>query len=355
MGALSDRFPIVVTSMKTVSSLALVWLNALVVGSPAVPSKPLEQPHLQVKEIQTQPSTTAEQLFKQGNRLAQDGKLAAAMIAYRQSLAVDATSSQVYRQMAEVLVQLQRLEEALPALRQALVLETQFTARSSAWYDAHARTQLAHILTQYQQVDAALRYRKRAIALYPGDETLYFGLGQTLVAKGDAEAAMMAYVQGYQQQIAANEMSNGLKDLESSYTDSKALAWRGVGHDFVALEQYQPAIRAYQKAIVIHPTGHMYYSLASAQEKAGQLAAAAQSYAQAGATMPYQHLHMGIDAYRAALRLQPDDANIHSSLGKALLEHGEIQAAIASFEQALSLNPNLTEAQDNLAKAKSRL
>lgn len=355
MGALSDPFPIVVTSMKTVSSLTLIWLNALVIGSPAVPAKPLDQPNQQVKEPQTQPSTTAEQLFKQGNRLAQDGKLAAAIIAYRQSIAVDATSSQVYRQMAEVLVQLQRLEEAVPALRKALVLETQFTARSSEWYDAHARTQLAHILTKHQQVDTALRYRKRAIALYPGDETLYFGLGQTLVAKGDAEAAMMAYVQGYQKQIAANEMSNGFKDLESAYTDKKALAWRDVGRDFVALEQYQPAIRAYKTAIAIDPTGHFYYSLASAQEKSGQLAAAAQSYAQAGATMPYQHLHMGIDAYLDALRLQPDNANIHSGLGKALLEHGEIQAAIASFEQALSLNPNLMEAKDNLAKAKSRL
>ncbi|KAI9133910.1 tetratricopeptide repeat protein [Acaryochloris sp. CCMEE 5410] len=341
--------------MKTVSSLALVWLNALVVGSPAVPSTPLDRPHLQVQETHTQPSTTAEQLFKQGNRLAQDGKLAAAIIAYRQSIAVDATNSQVYCQMAEVLVQLQRLEEALPAIRQALVLETRVTARSPVWYDAHARTQLAQILTQHQQVDAALPYRKQAIALYPEDETLYFGLGQTLVAKGDAEAAMMAYVQGYQQQIAANEISNGFKDLEAAYTDRNALAWRDVGNDFVALEQYQPAIRAYQKAIAIAPTGHFYYALASAQEQAGQQAAAAQSYAQAGASMPYQHLHIGIDAYREALRLQPDDANIHSGLGKALLEHGEIQAAIASFEQALSLNPNLTEAKDNIAKAKSRL
>lgn len=342
--------------MKTVFSLALVWLNTLVISSPVVHSNSIDRSNLQMAaETQTQSSKTAEQLFRQGNRLAQDGKLAAAIIAYRQSLAVDATNSQVYRPMAEVFVQLQRLEEALPAFRQALVLETRLTARSSAWYDAHARTQLAPILTKYQQVDAALQYRKQAIALYPEDETLYFGLGQTLVAKGDAEAAMIAYVQGYQKQIAANQMSNGFKDLESAYTDKNALAWRAVGRDFVALEQYQPAIRAYQKAIAIDPTGHFYYALASAQEKAGQLAAAAQSYAQAGDTMLYQHLHIGIEAYRDALRLNPDNAQFHNGLGKVLLEHGEIRDAIASFEQALSLNPNLTEAKDNLAKAKARL
>lgn len=361
MGALSDLFSIVVDGMKTVFSLALVWLNTLVIHSPAVPSPSLDRPNLQVAENQTQPSQQAKQLFIQGNRLAQDGKLAAAIIAYRQSLGLDATKSQVYRQMAEVFVQLQQFEEALPAFRQSIVLKNQsstsawFPPRSSAWYDAQAHTELANVLTQNQQIDIALQYRKQAIDHYPSDEQLYFNLGTTLAATGEAEAAMMAYVQGYEKQIAANQMSNGFKDLEAAFTDSKALAWRNVGRDFVALEQYQPAIRAYQKAIAIDPTGNIYYSLASAQEKAGQLAAAAQSYAQAGDTILYQHLHIGIEAYRDAIRLNPDNAQFHNGLGKVLLEHGEIRDAIASFQQALSLNPNLTEAQDNLAKAKSRL
>lgn len=361
MGALSDLFSIVVDGMKTVFSLALVWLNTLVISSPAVHSNPSNRPNLRIAETQTQPSQQAKQLFIQGNRLAQEGKLAAAIIAYRQSIGLDATKSQVYHQMAEVFVQLQQFEEALPAFRQSIVLQNQSSPsawlppRSSAWYDAQAHTELANVLTQNQQVDIALQYREQAIEHYPGDEQLYFHLGTTLVTKGEAEAAMVAYVQGYEQQIAANQMSNGFKDLEAAFTDKKALAWRDVGSNFAALEQYQQAIKAYRAALAIDATGSIYYSLASVQEKAGQLAAAAQSYAQAGDTMLYQHLHIGIEAYRDAIRLNPKNAQFHNGLGKVLLEHGEIRDAIASFEQALSLNPNLQDAQDNLAKAKSRL
>ncbi|UJB68050.1 tetratricopeptide repeat protein [Acaryochloris sp. 'Moss Beach'] len=347
--------------MTTIFSLTLIGLNVLAINLPGPTSAQpgVADPTVEIQVAQAQQS--AQQLDLQGDRLVKKGRLAAAVVAYRQSLRLDAKNASVHQKLAEALVQLQRIDEALEAYRQSIVLQNQSSPsawhppRSSAWYDAQAHTELANALTQNQQVDLALQYRKQAIDHYPGNEQLYFQLGKTWVAKGEAEAAMAAYVQGYKQQIAANQMSNGFKDLEAAFTDKKALAWRDVGRNFVALEQYQQAIKAYRAALAIDLTGSIYYSLASAQEKAGQLAAAAQSYAQAGDNMLYQHLHIGIEAYHDAIRLNPDNAKFHNGLGKVLLEHGEIRDAIASFQQALSLNPNLTEAQSNLAKAQARL
>ena len=55
-----------------------------------------------------------------------------------------------------------------------------------------------------------------------------------------------------------------------------------------------------------------------------------------------------IDVFRAGLALVPESPQGHNNLGGALAASGRTAEAIAEFEQALRLDPNLVSARRNL-------
>ena len=57
------------------------------------------------------------------------------------------------------------------------------------------------------------------------------------------------------------------------------------------------------------------------------------------------------EAYRAALKLAPDRADIHLSLGIVLLEEKRLDAAIQEDREALRLRPEMAAAHNNLGVA----
>jgi tetratricopeptide (TPR) repeat protein len=59
-------------------------------------------------------------------------------------------------------------------------------------------------------------------------------------------------------------------------------------------------------------------------------------------------LDRAIVAYRAAIRLKPDDAGTHYSLGAALTGQGKVDEAIAEYREAIRLKPDYAEAHGNL-------
>jgi tetratricopeptide (TPR) repeat protein len=56
-----------------------------------------------------------------------------------------------------------------------------------------------------------------------------------------------------------------------------------------------------------------------------------------------------------AIALEPRDAKAHSNLGQALLMQGKFAESVTSFQNALSLNPNLETAQIGLQRAQLEL
>ncbi len=58
-----------------------------------------------------------------------------------------------------------------------------------------------------------------------------------------------------------------------------------------------------------------------------------------------------IDQFRAALRINPNDADSHNNLGTVLRQKGKIEEAMAEYQLALRLKPNLAEAHYNLGIA----
>ena len=62
-------------------------------------------------------------------------------------------------------------------------------------------------------------------------------------------------------------------------------------------------------------------------------------------------LDEAVAQFERALSLKPNLAEAHSNLGAALREQGKVSEAIAQFERALSLKPDLAEAYSNLGTA----
>ena len=174
--------------------------------------------------------------------------------------------------------------------------------------------------------------------------------GRTLVRSGDEKSAWDAFKLGYEAQIEDNQNSNGFKDFEVSYSHVEALAWRDVGKEFVQLKQHSKAIQAYQNAIAIEPAGRFYLDLAAVYESEQQIEKATESFLSAGNMMLPLHGDLRVDAYRAAIRLNPNIPEAHNGLGESLVNEGKIKEATLSFEKALELNPSLIEAQQNLNK-----
>jgi tetratricopeptide (TPR) repeat protein len=64
-------------------------------------------------------------------------------------------------------------------------------------------------------------------------------------------------------------------------------------------------------------------------------------------------LEAAVAALREKLRLKPDDAEGHNSLGIALFDQGQLEGAIAEYRTALRLGPEYAGAHSNLGRALS--
>jgi tetratricopeptide (TPR) repeat protein len=57
------------------------------------------------------------------------------------------------------------------------------------------------------------------------------------------------------------------------------------------------------------------------------------------------------DAYKKALAIKPDSADVHLNLGSVLKEQGKLEEAIKAFNKALAIKPDYTEAYNNMGNA----
>lgn len=137
------------------------------------------------------------------------------------------------------------------------------------------------------------------------------------------------------------------------------------GDDDAALNEYREAVR-------LAPTSpHSHYQLAVLLNKKGEYKEAAIHFADAIHNLPKPNATMqnnlavalymagqndaAIDAYHAALEIDPNYWLAYRNLGTALAKAGKFQDAIAAFEAAIRLNPQAIEMYNDLARAHLRL
>ena len=137
-------------------------------------------------------------------------------------------------------------------------------------------------------------------------------------------------------------------------------AHAGMGQSLFRLQRHEEALEWLDAALALQPdpphAGMLLRLMGRAAQALGRTEAAAQHYEGAVALDPrdaeavdllamvrfgQQRYAAALDLYRTLVELRPASAQAHSNLGVTLLYLGRGDEAIASFEHALSLDPDL--------------
>jgi len=121
--------------------------------------------------------------------------------------------------------------------------------------------------------------------------------------------------------------------IKTNISSLKALAYFQIGYCYSKLGFYKDAIEAFKQAIRIDPDdADARYNLGVAYSGLGL-------YREA------------IEAYKQAIRIDPDNTNAHDNLGVAYVQLGFYKDAIEAFKQAIRIDPDNTNAHGNLGVA----
>jgi tetratricopeptide (TPR) repeat protein len=125
--------------------------------------------------------------------------------------------------------------------------------------------------------------------------------------------------------------------IKTDISSLKAWAYFQIGYCYGELKSYAKAIEAFKQAIRIDPDDAIaHYNLGFAYDKLG-------SYKDA------------IEAYKRAIRIDPDYADAHRNLGLAYYKLGLYRDAIEAYKQAIRIDPDDAIAHCNLGAAYGRL
>ena len=62
-------------------------------------------------------------------------------------------------------------------------------------------------------------------------------------------------------------------------------------------------------------------------------------------------LEKAIESYQEALLISPDYPTLHNNIGNAFKELGEIERAVKCFKKAIEINPDFPDSHNNLGDA----
>jgi tetratricopeptide (TPR) repeat protein len=274
-----------------------------------------------------------------GSVLAALDERAGAERAYRRALQLAPTAETQYN-LALLLHESGRLDEAIAGYRQAIALQPAFAA---------AHNNLANLLKGAGRHEEALAHYAEAVRSDPSLADACSNYGAALREAGRFEAA-----------IPLLERAIAMKPDSWAALNNLGMAYHECHRD-------PEAVRCYRRALELRPEMHearnnLGNALAALGDEAGAIACYRAAIAQApGHPDAYSNLGVilqergeadeAIASYRRALELRPDHADALSNIGYLLQEQGRLEDAISYYSRALEANPRSARAGYNLGLA----
>lgn len=210
--------------------------------------------------------------------------------------------------------------------------------------DASIHLKLSKIYSDRGELDAALDCGKKALRLNP-DAAAYKGLGDVMYKMRKLEAALYFYNQSRELDDDRSEVHEALGDLQIdrgqwqqalecyiralSLQPNSARVYWNLHRVWQQLDRYKESVTCLYRAFVLEP----------------QLATQDRDYLELGNNLfALDKLDEAIACYQQALRMNPNLAEAYNYLGHALTKQEKLEEAQACYRTATELDPHLSVA-----------
>ena len=270
----------------------------------------------------------SNQTLAHARALDQQGRLAEAIVAYRQFLTIEPRNGDALQLLGIALARVGNTGEAVEALSAAAAIQPG---------NPFLQANLANALNETGRPSEALSYYGRAVVLKPDFAAAHRGRGMTLLRLGQLDAAVQA-------------LSNAVR-----LQPDNAGFENDLGVALERLDRKADALTHFERAVQLNP-GHAeaHHNRALVEAALGRHTEALVSLDRAQALQPQRaaiHANRGhvladlgradeaIASYNKALALQPRDAMTLRKRGQLLLTQQRITDAIADFQASAALAP----------------
>jgi tetratricopeptide (TPR) repeat protein len=252
-----------------------------------------------------------------------------ALTALEQAIRLDPNNALAYLGKGATLDDLKRYEEALAAFEQAIRLDPT---------DALAYLGKGTTLHDLKRYEEALAAYDQAIRLDPNYASAYYHKGNALRKLKRYEEALVAFEQAIRLDpnytyayISKGNALHNLKRYEEALTafeqairldPNNAFVYYNKGSVLDDLKRYEEALAAFEQAIRIDPTDAFAY------------------YNKGNALRNLKRYEEALAAFEQAIRLDPTDALAYSGKGTTLRDLKRYEEALAAYDQAIRLDPN---------------
>jgi len=294
--------------------------------------------------LELDPNSTAA-AYQLGLALQRTDKVKDAIPFLQLAAAAEPKNAEVLTNLGMALCQAQQAKDAVPILQRAVALTPD---------NVTAHQDLAAAYIQLSQFDDAVSQLNAALKLSPNAPQLHYNLGLALKMKDDAADAIpeletaekldpsapeppyvlgVLYMQAGRYPDAARELNISLK-LRPENGDGWATLG-SVDNNLDKLPEAEAALKEAIRQLPQQPDPHL--TLAAVLAKENQAAEAAAERKTAAGLM--------------RTNMNRQRAEVASNSGNSLLKSGKVDDAITEFRDALSYDPNYAEAHTGLAKA----
>lgn len=255
----------------------------------------------------------------------------------RQSLAIDPDAHQAWLNLAVILGEARRLDEAIEACRRSLTLQA----------SAESYAVLGNLLRVAQHTADAIAAYSDSLKLKPEQPAVLVKQGELLLQSGRSADALAlchealardpghADARKLELRILAStgelESVEAIIDTQSGDPVGRAHVCDDLATALRAQRRFAEATTVQRRAIALVPDrADFHFNLALALDGLG-------------------HKQEALAAYQAGLAIEPGRAVAYASVGSVLRDMEVYAGAITAFEHAITLDPSLADAHYNLA------